>query len=153
MEKGVKGQNVREFTVKICNLATGQAVGTGIAIFPDGDIVTCRHVVELAVGDSQEETELLIYFPAAKNGREKSRRAQVKSECEMGFHDDILLLRLLDGPAPLPPEQLAQLGEAELSEGNAFRSFGFRSLDAYKNGLRASGVIEGCIPPPDDGKI
>ena len=34
--------------------------------------------------------------------------------------DDVVLLRLADGPSPLAPEQIVRLGKAQTSEGNPF---------------------------------
>jgi tetratricopeptide (TPR) repeat protein len=65
-----------------------------------------------------------------------------------GAPDDLVLLLLEGVHTPLPPEQVAVLGSARLSKpGQPFRSFGFRSLGDYADGLWSQGVIHGLVPP------
>ena len=77
----------------------------------DGKVVTCAHVVEARRREPQEKRglEVGIYFPRARSGEEKLRRAVVAAFFPE-HDDDVVLLQLLDGPAPLAPEQLPKSG-------------------------------------------
>ncbi|MFX1555154.1 MAG: trypsin-like peptidase domain-containing protein [Promethearchaeota archaeon] len=170
---GVRLQNLRDCTVQIRHAKTGAIVGTGIAVSMDGKIVTCAHVV-LAAGvnprtgeripthwemilksipgresDSPadaEDAEVGVYFPQARGGEEKERRARVVA-CFPHHDDDVVLLQLTDGPPPLAPEQIAVLGTAKPAEGHPFRSYGYRRLGRYQAGY-AYGMILGCVECP-----
>jgi hypothetical protein len=106
--------------------------GTGIAVLTGGQIVTCAHVLEEVGINPHEENgaEIGVYFPQVRSGEKKSRRAVVAG-CFPQHDDDVVLLQLQGGPAPLAPEQIAVLGSAEDSFYNSFRSYGFRRLDYY----------------------
>ena len=128
-------------------------MGTGVAVSMDGKIVTCAHVVEGALGIHPRQAngaEVGVYFPQARGGETKARRAKVAA-CFPQHDDDVVLLQLTDGPSPLAPEQIAQLGKAEASQGNPFRSYGYRKLGQYE-GNWADGTIMGCVecPPASD---
>ncbi|KPL03186.1 MAG: hypothetical protein AMJ90_03890 [candidate division Zixibacteria bacterium SM23_73_2] len=153
---------------------TDQIVGTGIAVSMDGKIVTCAHVV-LAAGvnprlgkripgsweivlksifgkkpdnlKDAKDAEVVVYFPQARGGEEKKRRAKVAA-CFPEHDDDAVILQLTDGPSPLAPEQIAILGTAEPSKGNPFRSYEYRPLGKYKASY-ADGTIMGCIECPE----
>jgi tetratricopeptide (TPR) repeat protein len=149
MTKNVRLQNLRDFTVQICTPDHEQIVGTGIAVSMEGEIVTCAHVVEAVLGvhpRDADEAEVGVYFPQAGGGEIKERRATVKA-CFPQHDDDIVLLQLCDGPAPLAPEQMPTLGHAEGSAGNGFRSYGYRRRAKYLAG-HAHGCILGLIERP-----
>jgi len=177
MNNNVRLQNLRDCTVQIRHAETDAMVGTGIAVSMDGKIVTCAHVVAAAgvhpraggpipghweliwesiwgrkpdaLADAGD-AEVGVYFPQARGGEEKSRRARVAA-CFPQHDDDVVLLQLTDGPAPLGPEQIAILGTADTSGGHGFRSYGYRRLEDYIAGW-AHGKILGCVECPE-GRI
>jgi tetratricopeptide (TPR) repeat protein len=71
--------------------------------------------------------------------------------CPIQHDDDIVTLRLIDGPAPRGPEQIAVLGKAENSETHGFLSYGYSPILEYR-ATRADGRILGSVEPPA-GKI
>jgi tetratricopeptide (TPR) repeat protein len=88
-----------------------------------------------------------VYFPQAGGGETKARRATVAA-CFPKHDDDVVLLQLAGGPAPLGPEQIAVLGTAEESCWHPFRSYGYRRLGDYLAAW-ADGKIKACVPPPE----
>jgi tetratricopeptide (TPR) repeat protein len=148
--ENVRLQNLRDFTVQIRHTKTDAIVGTGIILNSDGLIVTCAHVVEAAGVEywSPKGKDVGVYFPQARGGDEKEYRALVENYFS-DHDDDIVILKLKGGRSPLAPEQMPVLGTAELSEGNEFMSYGYRSLSSYPAG-RADGVIMGLVERPDD---
>ena len=149
-DTNVRLQNLRDFTVQIRN-AKDEIVGTGIAVSTDGSIVTCAHVVEAAIGvhpRNANDAHIGVYFPQVRSGEEKQRNAIVERFFPE-HDDDVVLLKLQGGPSPLAPEQIAVLGKADASEGNPFRSYGYRSLSPYLGGW-ADGTIMGCVECPED---
>jgi tetratricopeptide (TPR) repeat protein len=178
MPDGVRVQKLRDFTVQIRHTKTGATVGTGIAISLDGEIVTCAHVVVAAgvnprlgkriPGDWEmvikgifkgksdplieaEEGEIGVYFPEARGGEKKERRAKVAA-CFADYDDDLVLLQLIGGPPPLAPEQIAVLSDAGRSQYNPFRSYGYCPLGDYP-ACRASGEIMGGVQQPRGKKL
>jgi len=154
MSDKVRLQNLRDFTVQIRRIVDGAAqgdiIGTGVAVSMDGKIVTCAHVVAGALGLHPRQAngaEVGVYFPQARGGETKVRRAKVAA-CFPQHDDDVALLQLTDGPSPLAPEQIVRLGKAQASEGNPFRSYGYRPLGQYEAGY-AYGRILGCVECPE----
>ncbi|TEU13837.1 MAG: serine protease, partial [Anaerolineales bacterium] len=146
----VRLQNLRDFTVQIRRPSDETIVGTGIAVTMDGQVVTCAHVVEAALGAHPRQAdgaEVGVYFPQARGGEEKARRATVAC-CFPQHDDDVVLLQLVGEPSPLAPEQIPVLGTAEASDGHGFRSYGYRRLEKYIAG-HAHGVILGCVECPE----
>lgn len=150
----VRLQDPRDFTVQIRHATTDAIVGAGIAVSTDGKIVTCRHVVRDADMErrSHDGVEVGVYFPQALSSEAKARRATVAA-CFHQHDDDVVLLQLVGGPAPLAPEQIAVLGTAEKSFFHKFISFGYRRIDAYTEGLFADGKILSSVPPPKGSKL
>jgi len=155
MSQNVRLQNLRDFTVQIRRVvddaAEGDLIGTGVAVSMDGKIVTCAHVVEGALGVHPRQAngaEVGVYFPQARGGETKARRATVAA-CFPQHDDDVVLLQLTGGPSPLAPEQVVRLGKAQASNGHPFRSYGYRSLGKYEAGY-AYGRILGCVECPED---
>jgi hypothetical protein len=126
-EANIRLQNLRDFTVQIRHTKTNAIVGTGIAVSTDGKVVTCAHVVKSAGIDPRalNGKELDVYFPQTLGGENKDRRARVIAFFP-DFDDDVVLLQLTDGGAPLGLEKMPVLGTAEKSQGNDFRSYGYR---------------------------
>ncbi len=87
-----------------------------------------------------------MYFPQAHGGEEKNRRAAIAKYFDE-YDDDIVLLQLTGSASPLGPEQIPVLGTADASNGNLFRSYGYRSLEKYIAGW-ADGKIQGCVEAP-----
>ena len=149
----VRLQNLRDFTVQIRRAADDAIVGTGIAVTMDGQVVTCAHVARAAGVEPREAdgAEVGVYFPQARGGEEKARRATVAC-CFPQHDDDVVLLQLTEGAAPLAPEQIAVLGKAEESCFNPFRSYGYRRLEHYIAG-HAHGKILDCVESPPDRNV
>jgi hypothetical protein len=136
--------------VQIRRPSDDDIVGTGIAVSMDGQVVTCAHVVEAALGVHPRQAdgaEVGVYFPQARGGEKKARRATVAC-CFPQHDDDVVLLQLTGGPSPLAPEQIPVLGTAEMSGSHGFRSYGYRRLEKYIAG-HAHGVILGCVECPE----
>lgn len=145
--QNVRLQNLRDFTVQIHRLNSRAVVGTGIAVSTDGKIVTCAHVVQAAGIDPRNANgrEVGVYFPQARAGEEKNRRATVAKYFE-DYEDDIVLLQLTEGSSPLDPEQIAVLGSTGNLRNREFDSFGYRSLGQLSIGKFIAGA-------PAHGKI
>jgi tetratricopeptide (TPR) repeat protein len=152
-ENNVRLQNLRDFTVQIRSADSDVIVGTGMIVSPDGKIVTCAHVVKSAGVEPRELNgkELSVYFPQVLGGEKKDRRAKVVAFFP-DFDDDVVLLQLIDESAPLGPERMPVLGTAEKSQGNGFRSYGYRRLDDYIAGW-AHGTIQGHVEAPPKRKL
>ena len=148
MREGVLLQNLLDFSVQIRHRDTDCVVGTGVAISNGGQILTCAHVVRAAGLDPRDVggAEVGVYFPQARGGEIKARRARVSACCPHS-DDDIVVLQLEGGAPPLGPEQIAVLGGGEASTGHGFLSFGFSPLDPYPS-RRADGKILGPVYPP-----
>jgi tetratricopeptide (TPR) repeat protein len=148
MNENVVTQKLRDFTVQIRPANSENIVGTGVVVSTDGKVVTCAHVVKAAGVEPHtlNEKELVVYFPQAQGGEKKDRRAKVIA-CFPDFDDDVVLLQLMDGNVPLGPEKMPVLGTAENSQGNGFRSYGYRRLEDYIAGW-AHGTIHGYVEAP-----
>ena len=80
MSENIRLQNLRDFTVQIRRVRDDTIVGTGIAVSTGGQVVTCAHVAQAALGAHPREAgeaEVGVYFPQARGGEEKARRATV----------------------------------------------------------------------------
>lgn len=159
LSRNVVLQNLLDFTVKILHPTQHErTIGTGIVVSTEGHIVTCARVLQSVVRTNRHartrmvtDIELGVYFLRLREKQAKLRRARVVGSLPE-HDDDILLLQLLDGPAPLAPERIAILGAADESERHPFRSYGYRRLDTYSAG-RADGQILGIIDPPAGLKL
>jgi trypsin-like peptidase len=153
MNNNIRTQNLRDFTVQIRPCDSEAIVGTGVVVSPDGKVVTCAHVVKSAGVEPRalNGKELGVYFPQALGGEKKDHRAKVIAYFP-DFDDDVVLLQLTDGVAPLGPERIPILGPAEESQGNDFRSYGYRRLEDYIAGW-ADGKILGRVDPPPKRKV
>ncbi len=150
MTSNVRIQNVRDFTVQICTPDYRHIVGMGVVVSTEGLIVTCAQVVHtLGIEPySQTDQEIPVYFPQARSGEANRRRAVVTAR--FPYHDDdVVLLQLLDGEAPLGPEQIAILGKADHSAMNPFRSYGYRSLQHERVHVIEGKIQFPSIPPEE----
>jgi len=142
----VRRQNLRNFTVRIRHATESRTVGTGIIVSRDGNVVTCAHVVKEACIEERvaKDVEVRVCFSQVSSGETKIRQAKVAAYFD---DDDVVLLQLVGEPPILSPEQIAVLGTAELSQGNAFRSYGYRELDQSLSGWvegKIMGSVEHC---------
>jgi len=170
----VRGQDAREFTVRVQHLKTGETVGTGFVVSADGKIITCAHVVvaagvdplngkripsiwelsiaSLGFGSTEEipaSDHVGIYFPQLSQN--KLRRATVIAAiCDA--EDDVVLLQLVERSSPLGPDKIARLGAAQNSTGHPFNTFGYRRLGQYV-GLPGLGTIVGLVEKPEDRQL
>jgi hypothetical protein len=107
--QSVRTQKLLDFTVKIFfRDDPDSTVGTGVVIYPAGQIITCRHVVEDAGipdvlnpdSDGNGPATVGIYFPQLRGSTaDKVRRARISGVLPQ-HDDDIVLLTLADAPAP-----------------------------------------------------
>ena len=139
MSNKVLLQNLRDFTVQIRHSTTNVLVGMGIAVAPDGKIVTSAKVAEAAGTEPMDFAlgEIGVYFPQARTGEQRAWRATVAV-----WAQDLVLLQLAGGLPPLPPEQIAVLGSATEAARHEFRSFGY--LVAQSEGSEIA-LVEGKI--------
>ncbi len=152
MTENVRLQNLRDFTVQIRDPETNEIKGTGIVISVDR-VITCAHVVEAALGVDPKEAadrKIGVYFPQISSFETKIRYAIVAG-CPAQHDDDIVILRLIDVPAPLGPEQIAALGAADHSVNHEFISYGYSPTFDYP-ATSAFGRILVSVEPPA-GKI
>ncbi|MFL5386293.1 MAG: trypsin-like peptidase domain-containing protein [Longimicrobiaceae bacterium] len=148
----VRLQNLRDFTVQIRHPETDAIVGTGVVVSGER-LLTCAHVIEAAGVDPRagDDAGVGVYFAQALGSEKKERRAKV-DRCFPTHDDDVVLLRLVDGPAPLAPEQFAVLGRADQSVDHPFKSFGYRCLENYQ-GLPAKGEIVDFANTPQGKRL
>ena len=141
-------QDLRYFTVKICDVAFNKILGTGFVVSRQGKIVTCAHVVRKAseTGKVAEGLEVGVYFSRATNPDSKALRATVAA-CFQDYDDDVVLLQLEN---PYLPDgiEVAILGTAEESADHPFQSFGYRRLDNYL-GWPVKGEIINFVERPE----
>jgi tetratricopeptide (TPR) repeat protein len=148
MTSNVRLQRLYDFTVQIRRTEDDAVAGTGFAVSNDGKVVTTVQVATAALGvhpRQASDKEVGVYFPQARDGEERRRRATVAA-CLPLHDDDLVLLQLTGGPPPLGPEQIAVLGRAERSPYHPFRSYGYRRLDGYVAG-HAHGTILDFVQP------
>lgn len=151
MDKNPRLQRLRDFTVHIRDPENKITVGTGIAI-SDDQILTCAHVVDAVWTLKKDKTDRVgVYFPKFGARAAECHQAEVYC-CHPNHDDDIVSLRLIDGIAPLGPDQFAKLGSAEKSEDNPFRSYGYSPTGGYP-ATRANGLIMGSVEPPEQKEL
>lgn len=139
-------QRMLDFTVQIRDLKSNSIAGTGIIISADGKIATCAHVARKA-GANQIEIngkDVGIYLPKARN-EDKNQRAKVIASF-LNYDDDIVLLQMVNNSLFLEPSQVAKLGDAELSGGHNFHSYGYSHFGSLQSGY-INGVIMGSVAP------
>lgn len=150
MTNNVRLQNLRDFTVQIRRADNDTIVGTGFVVSLDGKVVTCAHVVKAAGVDPHvaNQRKVGVYFPQARSAKEKIHYAVVEKFFSTA-DDDVILLKIIGRVSQLVSEQLPKIGTAELSQGDMFRSYGYRPLPPYVAGW-ADGTIMGPIDSPNE---
>ncbi|MBE2267117.1 MAG: trypsin-like peptidase domain-containing protein, partial [Anaerolinea sp.] len=148
----VVNQWLRDFTIQIRD-AHDQIAGTGVVISDDGKIVTCAHVIRNVLdGESHPRDHIgaavNVYFPQARRSEDKPQTATITA-CFAQHADDVVLLKLNAPLSPLEPGKYARIYRADQSDGNPFRSYGYRRLDRY-DAAYAWGEIGGSIGAPED---
>lgn len=145
-------QRLIDFSVQIRHSTTHAVVGTGIVVSDVGEILTCRHVVTLAGIDplQAEVMTVSILFPKTRTRSEYCDRAAVVKF--FPDHDDDIVVLQLQNPPVLAPNEIAVLGTIQDSEGNPFRSYGFRQLGESPSGY-ATGEILGEVLPFDGKRL
>ena len=148
----VQLQDLPSLSVRILDM-NDNTCGTGIIVSEDGKIVTCVHVVEVALGVHllQEAIDRKIGV-MVQQGVGTERRNTLVSAYLFDYEDDVVLLQIIDGQLPLPKAQVAILGAGEHSRMKRFQSYGFRQLDPYHSGY-AEGKIYGPVESPPDKKL
>ncbi|MBB5102400.1 trypsin-like peptidase domain-containing protein [Streptomyces spectabilis] len=133
-------------TVRVALSDGGATLGTGVAIAPQGLVVTCRHVLEAGGLDvkAAEPPRVDVHFPSVDHWKALRLRASVVAYCA-DSDDDLVCLRT---EAPLPRGRVAVLGDAASSQWHEFITYGYRSLGKYR-GLLAQGTIMGEIEAPE----
>jgi hypothetical protein len=141
-------QNLTDFTVQIRHTTTNAVIATGVVVSTKGEIITCRHAVEMAGVDPLKDNvaEVGVVLPRTRSREEKVGRARVSMHF-LKYDDDVVVLRLNEEML-IAPNEVAILGTASSSEGNPFRSYGFRRLDKSSGGY-AEGTIMGHVPAFD----
>lgn len=130
-------------TVQVRDPDTLDVRGTGVLVSPSGLVVTCAHVIrDCGVNPYDTAGTVRVHIPATPEHEAEDREARVSWYPE-GAEDDLVLLKLSDGP--VAPERVGRCGPAHASAEHPFRSFGFRRRDEYL-GLHAKGSIEGHVP-------
>lgn len=139
----VRLQSLNKFTVKIRHATLLTTLGTGFVVSDRGHIITCYHVIQeaTAILPVAKGTEVNVFFPQLSNKEKKSWQAKV---ADFFYDDDVVILQLIESPPVLSTEHIAILGNAELSQGNKFQSYGFRTLDKTTSGW-ARGEIMGAV--------
>jgi len=141
-------QRLDELTVAIRrNLEETHTWGTGFVVSREGGLlVTCAHVVR-DVCNSKPTVGLKVgvYFPRVTDETKKAQWATVVA-CLADYDDDVVLLKLDNGSAPLEQNPF-ELGQAMISFDKPFYSYGFgRTLkDVYLSNIirgRISGQVD-----------
>jgi tetratricopeptide (TPR) repeat protein len=146
-------QNLRRLSVSVSPLE-GPVAGTGVIVSPEGLVLTCAHVARAAGALSSERivcAELLVRFPAVGGRAAVVCRARV-ARWFAEHDDDVVLLEMIDAPPLLRLEDVAVLASTAGSEGNTFRSYGYRPLGRYPASL-ADGQILGHVEAPDGKQL
>lgn len=120
-------------------------------VLPDGFLMTCAHVVNTALGRSQDAldkpVDAEIEFDLPFSGRAATLRARLREwHPPLPYADlvaspvcDIAVLEIIDAAPALPA---ARMQEARVpGTGRAFHAWGFP--DGYENGTPAHGVFSG----------
>jgi len=148
----VVNQWLRDFTIQIRD-SNNQIAGTGFVISDEGGIVTCAHVIRnvLDVKTPVHKcigAEIRVYFPQARRSEDRAQTATIAASFEQ-YADDVVLLKLKSSLSPLAPGKYARICAGDRSDGNPFRSYGYRRLDRYE-GAFAWGEIGGSIGAPEN---
>jgi tetratricopeptide (TPR) repeat protein len=134
----IRLQNLRDCTVQIRHPATHAIAGAGVVISQQGQIVTCARVVRAAgvalastshaPGTSAPSQLVAVSFPQAHSRTSERHvyQARVVMPDQTVDDDTLVMLRLLDGPTPLMPEQVAIPGTPERSADHAFSCYGYQ---------------------------
>ncbi|HEY0735952.1 MAG TPA: trypsin-like peptidase domain-containing protein [Herpetosiphonaceae bacterium] len=158
--RNVRTQRLRNFTVQIRHAQQpDRIVGTGVITSTKGEIITCAHVVRDALGLKGKQhprdangSEVGVYFPQLRNAVTKAYRAIVQHCFALPHEDDVVMLQVVGDLPLLGLENVAILGAADQSEGNEFRSYGFKQLGEQRDDY-VEGKILGPVDPPGNQQL
>jgi tetratricopeptide (TPR) repeat protein len=146
----VRTQKLRNLTVQIRHAThPDQIIGTGVIVSVGGAIITCAHVIRDALAESTVDLTnhtVNIYFPQLRTPEPTLYQAVVQC-CFPQHDDDIVLLHIAGARPPLTTDHVAVLGLALDSDGNEFRSYGYKRLGEQQDGY-VQGLIMGPVQSP-----
>lgn len=150
-EEYILTQNPRNFTVKIYTPENGMIAGGGVVVSVRGEVLTCSHIIETALGippSKAKEQTINVYFPNKVTGN-LAVILPMKVSAYFSQHDeDLVLLKPVDSSSiQIPHENIAVLGSAMGSDNNHFISYGYWKWESYISG-RADGTILGEVDAP-----
>jgi hypothetical protein len=150
-------QDIRNFSVMICDLENYGAWGTGFIVNSDSDqlkIVTAAHVAtslfEKSTTKKIHPRDLIgkhvgIRFFQPVEFEAKRKMAARIAVSFSDFDDDVILLEL-EGRDPRQEQNYAILGNAEESRDHPYISYGFAEVGGEYPGGRADGLILDLCP-------
>jgi hypothetical protein len=161
--------SLRKFTVQVWHRIEPRIIGTGFMFRPNGQILTCAHVVRDASGEAEVAPGVEVYIRFHRDQMSPHYQQQYPDyqQCrakviqnfhqiyEGHYYDDVAVLELIDAPASLIDEQqMARLEPAYHptrnfdSSSNPFRSYGYSPTGRAFISAWAEGMIEGPVECP-----
>jgi tetratricopeptide (TPR) repeat protein len=94
---------------------------------------------------------VLVRFVKPNGGGTWEQLAEL-AEYFTEYDDDVVLLQLLNKSIPVGLNELAELGSADESHNNSFRSYGYPEHEEGAGGI-SEGTIQGAISPPTGARL